>query len=170
MYAAEALARIGGKDAIEELVALAEDEDESRGIRCFVLDCLGLTHSRDCLPVLIEYVEHWDYPYRLHAVAAMGELGFPDLAPGIELLLSDAEVNVRLAAAATLVRLGQQERLAILYGALKSSDALVRLEALKNLSSVGLPSTLTSVAPLCQDSDAAVRKVAERVMAEVGGR
>jgi HEAT repeat protein len=100
-YALESLASFGGRTPIPDLIRAAyDDEDQSR--RAGALFAMGRTLDARWLNVLLSELTADDPELRYEAARACGELGDNRAVEGLAPLTADPDVEVRLAAIASL--------------------------------------------------------------------
>ena len=138
--AIEALGRIGGRAAVESLVAAVRS---GRFFRTFpAIDVLGRTADPRALAPLSELLE--DPQYCREAARALGHSGDPGaVAPLLELIKQRGDAQVRLAA---LALIDLRENYATFYGNAEAIDLLIRDRAAPGVA-LRLVAAIRSAAP-----------------------
>jgi HEAT repeat protein len=104
-------------------------------------------------------------PVRLAVARILREIGGPEHAQHMSLLVQDPSAAVRRAAVAALARMGPDAAAEMLHLALADEDAAVRMAAASALGEAATPTTLGDLERLLGDEDVAVRAAAVRAIA-----
>lgn len=160
---------------VAELVAGISDRDVNIRLRTLdILEALGPA-AAPAGPALVKALNDPQRFVRWAAARALGKVGAvePKTAiPALIQMLSDDDVDLRAAAAATLAVYGPAARTAApaLLGALASEDTALRVAALRALEQIGLESS--AALPVIRDAlearDATVRQGAARLLGKLG--
>lgn len=121
----------------EHIVALLYDE-ENAGLRNAAAEVLIRLHSF-ALPVLIASAETPDHDVRKFILDILGDIGDRHATPLLlRLLQTDAETNVRAAAAENLGKLQDVTAVPVMLDALAEPDLLVQFSILDALTKIGV--------------------------------
>ncbi len=176
--AARALARRADPAATTALVrrleATAGDpEPEAEDERAAATDALVRIATatpeaearRGTLELLAAGFHGAEVPVRLAVARVLREIGGPEHAQHMSLLVQDPSPEVRRAAVAALARMGPDEAAEMLRLALADEDASVRIVAAAALGEAATPRVLPDLERLLTDDDAGVRAAAVRAIA-----
>ena len=141
--------RAAATDALVR-IATAAPEDEAR---------------RSTLEMLAGGFAGAEVPVRLAVARVLREIGGPEHAEHMSLLVQDPSPEVRRAAVAALARMGPDEAAEMLRLALADEDAAVRIVAAAALGEAATPRVLPDLERLLTDDDAGVRAAAVRAVA-----
>lgn len=133
--------RVAAMDALVR-IATAAPEDETR---------------RGTLELLAGGFDGAEVPVRLAVARVLREIGGPEHAAHMSLLVQDPSPEVRRAAVAALARMGPDEAAEMLRLALADEDASVRIVAAAALGEAATPRVLPDLERLLTDDDAGVR-------------
>jgi HEAT repeat protein len=157
--------------AVLVLAAALEDPDvRGRLAAIDVLETMG-PHAAPAVPALVGALSDGDRFVRWSAARALGKVrpGDPSaVVPHLARLLGEADPDVRLTAADSLLSYGQAARAAVpgLLEAARSNDARLRVAALRVLERVGRDeaSALAVLSAALNDPDARVRRAAAALL------
>ncbi len=142
----------GEEDRLEQLRALRDRDTE------------------EALPALVPALRDASGEIRREVAGILGELGHEAaIAPLGELLLRDAELEVRTAAISALAQIGTTEAMLTLSGALFDPEPDVRVQAVEALSNAGLDSAVPLLEEALRDRDEDVRRAAAEAIAGLAG-
>jgi HEAT repeat protein len=163
------------RSAVPVLAAGVSDPDvPSRLAAIHALEVLG-TDGAGAVPALIKALNDKNVFVRWSAARTLGRIGSPDAdpaVPGLAKLVADPDIDVALASATAIDRLGPAARHAVeaLIRACRASDAELRIAAMRSLEGIGSGSA-PAIPVLIQnliDPDARVRRMAARVIGRFG--
>jgi len=175
--AARGLARRGDAAALRPLVRRLEatagdSEPEAQDERDAVMQALvaiavasAADARRATLELLVGGFDGAAEPVRLAVARVLHEVGGPEHAQHMSLLVQDPSPAVRCAAVAALARMGAESAAEMLRLALADEDATVRVAAAWALGEAPTLRTLPDLERLLGDEDAAVRAAAVRAVA-----
>ncbi len=143
--AAWALGRIGGKAAVDSLLAALDDQDSS--VRRVAVEALAAVGKGDTMSGLVKALEDSDHDVRLTAVVALGEGGSGKAAKPLLDAMLDAEWSVRSAAAQAVAKVGDSTDLESLVRALGADYLPACIAAAEALGRIGDP---RAIAPLAE--------------------
>ncbi|MBM7117572.1 HEAT repeat domain-containing protein [Archangium primigenium] len=146
--AAGGFARLPGRTvSVERLIAVLGERDET-GARNASAEALVSLGAASVNP-LVKLLGHADPDQRKFAADILGQLARPEAEDALVFaLLEDADLNVRVAAAEALGRLGGRGGVRALERTLNDSEPLLRLSALESLAALRQPPPLADVLPL----------------------
>ncbi len=104
-FCIEMLGEIGLVSAVEPLLALARTKSDV-DVRTRVVGALGRLGDKRAESLLAEFAKNPYKPLRLKAIEALGNLGFPKMAPLMVELMSIGDIDERIAAARALQKAG----------------------------------------------------------------
>lgn len=175
--AAHGLARRGDAGALRALVRRLEAgagdlEPEAQDEREAVTEALvGIATAaaaesrRSTLDLLAAGFDDAPEPVRLAVARVLREVGGPEHAEHMALLVQDPSPAVRRAAVAALARMGADPAAEMLHLALADEDAAVRIAAAAALGEAPTARALPDLERLLGDEDAGVRAAAVRAVA-----
>jgi HEAT repeat protein len=146
--AAGGLVRLPERGAVvERLIHVLGERDET-GARNAAAEALsGMGAS--AVPPLVRLLGHADPDLRKFAADILGQLGLPEAEGAlVAVLLEDGDLNVRVAAAEALARVGGRGAALALERLLPNPEPLLRLSALESLAALRHPPALADVVPL----------------------
>ena len=141
--AAWALGRIGGKAAVDFLLAALDDQDSS--VRRVAVEALAAVGKGDTVPGLVKALGDSDHDVRLTAVVALGEGGSGKAVQPLLDAMRDAEWSVRTAAAQAVAKVEDSTGLEALAGALGADYLPACIAAAEALGRIGDPRAITSL-------------------------
>jgi HEAT repeat protein len=141
--------RVAATDALVRIATAAPEADARRGT----------------LELLAGGFHGAEVPVRLAMARVLREIGGPEHAEHMSLLVQDPSPSVRRAAVAALARMGPDEAAEMLRLALADEDASVRIVAAAALGEAATPRVLPDLERLLSDEDAGVRSAAVRAIA-----
>jgi HEAT repeat protein len=160
-----------------QALAAALTDSDPRGKRAAidVLETLGPA-AAPAAAALVGALNDTDSFVRWSAARTLGKISpveADSAVPGLARLLSDLDLDIRLASATALERYGPAAKDAIpdLVKATRSSDAVMRVATIHALGAVAGPEPHAAVPPLIKalsDSDASVRQTAAEVLGKFG--
>lgn len=139
--AAWALGRIGGKAAVDFLLAALDDQDSS--VRRVVVEALAAVGKGNTVPGLVKALGDSDHDVRLTAVVALGEGGSGEAAQPLLDATRDTEWSVRTAAAQAVAKVEDSTGLEALVGALGTDYLPACIAAAEALGRIGDPRAIT---------------------------
>jgi HEAT repeat protein len=132
--AANTLGAIHYAQAEEPLISLLADD----GMRRVAISALGQLQSKKAGPAIFKALSDKDQYTRLEAVRALGSIGDLSAVPELKKRLDKAEIpSVRVEAALSLAKMGQQDGLQTAYEFVKAPDMSVKSQALEVIGAVG---------------------------------
>jgi HEAT repeat protein len=166
----------GAESPVQGLIAQLGSADAQ--VRRAALDTLE-TLGPDAAPAgaaLVTALADRDKFVRWASARILGRLGPEEgeaVVPPLAILLTDPDLDVRLAAIAALERLGPAAKAAVpdLRRTIGSSDAELRVAAIRALASIGGAAASTAVPELIDamgDADGRVRQIAAQVLGKLG--
>ncbi len=168
--AVEAIAKIGGKTAVTELVTILQDQTNYRNLRWPAARALGTLRSPDAVSALITALDDPADIVREHAAAALGQIGHADgLDPLRQSLGDDHEPAVRAAAAEALGRIADAASIPDLLRAMADPHWRVRDAAAHGLMARDQAALVEILRPTVADPAATWRAQAAFLMAEALG-
>ncbi|EPX57844.1 PBS lyase HEAT-like repeat protein [Cystobacter fuscus DSM 2262] len=146
--AAEGLVRLPERGAVvERLIAVLGERDET-GARNAAAEALSGMGASAVQP-LVHLLGHADPDLRKFAADILGQLALPEAEGAlVAVLLEDGDLNVRVAAAEALGRVGGRGAAFALERVLSNPEPLLRLSALESLAALRHPPPLADVVPL----------------------
>lgn len=146
--AAEGFGRLPERmPAVERLVAVLGERGETGARNAAAEALVGL--GQDSVGPLLRLLGHADPDQRKFAADILGQLAQPEAEPAlVQVLAADADVNVRVAAAEALGRLGGEAAVRVLEQVLHTPPLLLRLAALEALVALRRPPPLPELVPL----------------------
>jgi HEAT repeat protein len=137
----------GRSAAVERLIAVLGERDET-GARNAAAEALVGMGATAVAP-LVRLLGHADPDQRKFAADILGQLARTEAEDAlVSALLEDADLNVRVAAAEALGRVGGRGAARALERTLNDAEPLLRLSALDSLASLRQPPPLAEVLPL----------------------
>ncbi|HEX8536201.1 MAG TPA: HEAT repeat domain-containing protein, partial [Cystobacter sp.] len=132
--AADGLVRLPDRRAVvERLIAVLGERDET-GARNAAAEALSGMGTTAVMP-LVRLLGHVDPDLRKFAADILGQLALPEAEGAlVAVLLEDADLNVRVAAAEALGRVGGRGASFALERVLSNPEPLLRLSALESLA------------------------------------
>ncbi|MBN1524403.1 MAG: HEAT repeat domain-containing protein [Spirochaetales bacterium] len=170
-----ALGELKTAEATDALLAILEDEDESRIWRMNACAALGEIGDTRAVPVMKKIFSEKDPLLKASAAAALGNFQSEEVVTLLIESLKDAHWKVRVSACQGLAHPHAAKALEILkYKALKDPEARVRMEALKALSGIGNTDALVFLRDFFEDKKTpeALREVVFTILVEdhLGGQ
>jgi len=167
--AAWALGEIEDPRAIDVLGAGVTDRDAE--VRQQSIRALGEIESPAAIDVLAPALEDDDPKTRELAVWALGEIEDARAVPALsQVLRTDADAAIRLAAARALGEIESRNAVEALSAALADGDARVRAMAVWALGEIEDPSALDALVGVLADSEPELRLQAVRALGEIEDR
>jgi HEAT repeat protein len=164
-----ALQKFRVHEALEDILALKDDEDED--VRRGVVGLIGSWRDPRGETVVLRALEKpGDGSVFLQAIVSAGSLGLKEALPILMSLLPGEEVESADAAARVIAEIGPGAHEAELLKMARGADALLRRRALRSLAGAG-PSqdALAAVRRAVSDPDVSVRQAAVAVLGKARG-
>lgn len=180
--AADALGKIGDREAVGPLIQALQDTDQ---VRVKAIDALGRLQDHRSIDALTQLLSSATPSIRGDTVRALGEIKSQRVVQYLLDAMDDSDQSVRANAARSLTRLyrnGVYSRdvftacvpetrirlVAVLKEDLEDNDFQVRLETIKALVAIGDDETLRSLARFLADDNSEVRLETAKAMAKLG--
>ena len=166
----------GMQGTVEKLAeGLKEEEPRSRRTVVDVLETLGAT-AAPAAPALVRALSDPDPFVRWAAARTLGKIApaVSNLAvPALAAMLDDADLDLRVAAAAALEHYGKAAATALpdLIRALGASDAEMRVAVIRALGAIGVPDARQAIPALTAavgDPEPRVQEAAAQVLGDFG--
>lgn len=172
IVSAQALAKLGGADAISPLAALFEDSSEEvREAARLALVRLAPDHPELTFSVLHPLLQGEDPQRRMLAVQVLGVLpGGMEVEGALALAMKDESSLVRQAAIGACENRVGPRQMAALKLALTDEDGEVRQRAVELLGAIDNPESVQALGSALRDEDLWVRTAAVRALGRIGGR
>lgn len=122
-YAARALGRIGGKEVLNGLRALREEDNSVSGPAAYALAMLG---DDEAVKTLLEVLRDVDDQLRIQAAGALEDIGGERAVEGLLQALTDDNIEVRMNAADALANIDGERSIEGLIKALDYEDIEVK--------------------------------------------
>lgn len=126
-------------------------QDQNGYIRNACVEVVVTTYQEEMMPLVTKLLRDSLVPVRFSAALAVGDMPYRPGRAAIESLLGDANPNVQLAAAYSLVKLGKPQHQVALLEAAKSPDQTVRSNAAMLIGKLGNPANRPVLHQLLQD-------------------
>ncbi|MEV6597178.1 HEAT repeat domain-containing protein [Actinoplanes sp. NPDC051346] len=166
--AAAALASVGHRDAIEQLMD-ALVKDDSAVVRLACASTLGRLRARQAVGVLAGALSDPAGPVRVGAARALGALADTrTVAPLIRALEAEHDYQALAAIAWALGRLRNADAVPGLIMALTETSQTVRMEACRALGEIRDPAAVPGLARRLRDHSGAIRGEALKALGEIG--
>jgi len=195
----EALGKIGGERAVDELLAvlkkvenkdvrqhaaealgkigdkrtvdglLAVFKDENENVRRHAVQTLGKIGDKRVVDELLVILKDKDNRMGWQAVKALEKIGGEQVIDAILVALTDDNKNIRERAATLLGKLGNERAVDDLLVALKDEDRFVRRCVAKALGEIGSERAAEDLLALLKDENRYVRLSAVEALNEIGG-
>ncbi|MDM8560865.1 HEAT repeat domain-containing protein [Candidatus Parabeggiatoa sp. HSG14] len=164
--AGDRLAQLKWREAIELLIQLAKDANETVSLRAAgVLAQLGMRD--DAVLPLIELLKDTNSNFKSIRIGLV-QLGTHEVVKSLIKLLKDSNYKVRRRAANVLAQLEVHEAISPLIELLKDSNYKVRHTAAKGLAQLGTHEAVVPLTELLQDAKFYVRSGAANGLAQLG--
>ncbi len=148
--AAEALGTLGAREAIPDLIRLAENPESDALIEAAA--ALAKLNATESVRALVPHLGSKDDDVRAQALASLGLLGARGSAPAVRVRLKDKAEEVRTAAALALGRLKDADSLPALVEALSDESEDVQAEAYRAIEAIGPSAVSPSLIKLLRDA------------------
>jgi HEAT repeat protein len=168
LAAADALVRLGAKEAAPALLKLLQDTEPS--VRSAAAEALGRLRAKEAVPALRKLLQDKNASVRLRAAEALGRPGPKEAVPALLKLLQDQDRFVRRAAAEALGRLGAKEAVPALLKLLQDQDRFARHAAAEVLGRLGAKEAVPALLKLLQDDRPFVRRAAAEALGRLGAK
>lgn len=144
--------------------------DADPRIRANAVEVVAATGRIELMPKVQRLLKDEFVPVRFAAVLAVGDTEYRIAKDSVERLLKDPDENIKIAAAYSLSKLGNGEKLGIILDAVTSKDQTVRANAAVLLGKSGDKSAVESLYRALRDenSDDKVRLQAAEAIARLG--
>ena len=160
-----ALAKLGSKQAIPELLIALEDPE----FAFHATEALGELSDKVATPGLLNVLKTGNIYVRESAAEALGKIGSAEAIPGLLNALQDSEYNVRHVAAWSLGEIGRIEAVASLLKALNDWNIYVRGSVAEALGKIGSAEAIPGLLNALQDSEYEVRCRVAEALGRIGG-
>jgi HEAT repeat protein len=146
--AADGLTRVPERDkVVERLISVLGERDETGARNAAAESLAGL--GREAMAPLLRLLGHVDPDQRKFAADILGQLGLPEAEDALSrAMLEDTDLNVRVAAAEALGRVGGKAAARALERTLHDPEPLLQLSALESLAALRHPPPLPEVVRL----------------------
>jgi HEAT repeat protein len=144
-----ALGKLKYPDAVEPLIAIADNRDNERIWRMYAAASLGEIGDERAIPRLRALLTEQDALVKAYAASALGHFDMSEVEGLLRQALRDSNARVRIAAARGLANRRARDSVDILiYKAEHDPERQVRLQAIEALGAVGSPAALAHLREL----------------------
>jgi HEAT repeat protein len=159
-----------GNLAVPGLLGLYKQKATTTDMMESILIALGDSADPRAGPALVEILKSTEPRVRRDAARAIGDSNYKAGAPALEKIAGDSkeEEEVRLFAAASGAKFGNQACIAALKTLLKSEKPEIRSRAIFALGKAGGPSEVTAIEAGFEDKDSSVREDAVEALRRIG--